>query len=134
MDRTGTPPHLWYLCICYVAHVLNRVSDPTLRYQQPYLVTTGQIADISSITAFQWMEPVYFKLPPKDASFPNSHEGKGYFAGLSDTIGHAMTFLVWNPGTNTIIHRSSVRSAVTSENWNIRADDALHISPDPTIA
>ena len=52
MDRTGCPPHLWYQCVCYVAHVLIRVSDPTLRYQQPYLVTTGQIVDISSITAF----------------------------------------------------------------------------------
>ena len=70
MDQTGCPPHLWYLCVCYVAHVLNRVSDPTLRYQQPYLVTTGQIADISSITAFQWMEPVYYKLNSSEFSFP----------------------------------------------------------------
>ena len=130
MDRTGTPPHLWYLCICYVAHVLNRVSDPTLHYQQPYLVTTGQIADISSITAFQWMEPVYYKLNSSEFSFPKSAEGKGYFVGFSATIGHAMTFQLYIPNTNNILHRSVLRSAVTSENWNIRADDSLHKSDD----
>lgn len=26
MDRTGTPPELWFLCMNYVAYVLNRVS------------------------------------------------------------------------------------------------------------
>ena len=41
-----------------------------------------------------------------------------------------MTFLIWIPSTNNIIHRSAVRSAVTSENWNIRADESLHKSPD----
>ena len=79
MDRTGCPPHLWYRCVCYVAHVLNRMSDPTLRYQQPYLVTTGQVADISSITAFQWMEPVYYKLNSTEFSFPLSPEAKRAF-------------------------------------------------------
>ena len=112
--------------------VLNRVSDPTLRYQQPYLVTTGQVADISSITAFQWMEPVYYKLNSSEFSFPLSPEAKGHFVGFSDTIGHAMTFLIWTPNTNKILHRSAVRSAVTSENWNLRADEALHKVVKPT--
>ena len=66
MDRTGTPPHLWYLCICYVAHVLNRVS----------------------------------------------------------------VFQLWIPNTNKILHRSALHSAVTSENWNLCADDSLHKSTD----
>eukprot|EP00536_Pseudo-nitzschia_multiseries_P015981 jgi/Psemu1/219753/e_gw1.991.23.1 len=30
MDRTGTPPHLWLLCMTYVGRLMNHLSDPTL--------------------------------------------------------------------------------------------------------
>ena len=111
MDRTGTPPQLWYLCICYVAYVLNRVSDPTLNYRQPIAVATGNIGDISAITTFQWLEPVYFKLDGRQFTFPNTGEGFGYFVGIAENVGHEMTYKIWNPSTNKIVDRSSVRSA-----------------------
>ena len=90
------------------------------------MVATGQIADISAIIAFQWMEPVYYELDSSEFSFPESTKGMGHYVCFSDTIGHAMTFQLWLPSTNKIIHRSTVRSAITSENWNIRADESLH--------
>ena len=62
MDITGIPPELWFLCMCYVAYVINRVSDPTLNHKQPIFLATGQLANISSITAFQWLEVVYYRL------------------------------------------------------------------------
>ena len=43
-----------------------------------------------------------------------------------------MTFLISTPNTNKILHRSAVRSAVTSENWNLRADESLHKVVKPT--
>eukprot|EP00536_Pseudo-nitzschia_multiseries_P014990 jgi/Psemu1/40807/gm1.40807_g len=42
MDRTGTPPHLWLLCMTYVAGLLNVISDPTLPDKQPIFIATDQ--------------------------------------------------------------------------------------------
>ena len=72
MDRTGTPPELWFLCMCYAAYVINRVSDPTLNNKQPIFAATGQLADISSITTFQWLEPVYYQLDNSQYQFPST--------------------------------------------------------------
>ena len=111
MERTSTPPELWFLCMCYVAYVMNRVSDPTLNYRQPILVATGSIGDISAITTYQWLEPVYYKKDGKQFSFPDTGEGFGYFVGIAENVGHSMTYKVWKKDTNKIIERSNVRSA-----------------------
>ena len=117
MDRTGTPPELWFLCMCYVACVINRVSDPTLNHKQPIFAATGQLADISSITTFQWLEPVYYRLDDSQYQFPStSREHHGYFVGISEHVGHAMTFKIWNPDTGAIMDRSNVKSALNGEN------------------
>ena len=121
MDRTNSPPQMWFLCMCYVAFILNRVSDSSLSFKQPHLVATRQVADISAITSFQWMEPVYYKLDSSEFSFPQSNEAMGYFVGFSDTVGHELTFQIYLPSTGKIVDRSAVRSAIMSDNWNLRA-------------
>lgn len=52
MDRTNSPPELWYLCMQYIAFVFNHVSDPSLNHRQPIFVATGQVGDISPILTF----------------------------------------------------------------------------------
>eukprot|EP00536_Pseudo-nitzschia_multiseries_P011293 jgi/Psemu1/28422/gm1.28422_g len=42
MDHTGTPPHLWLLCMVNVAGILNVISDPTLFDKQPIFIATGK--------------------------------------------------------------------------------------------
>ena len=49
MDRTNTPPNLWFLCMKYVAYVLNQTLNPTLGNKQPILRATGTVGDISPI-------------------------------------------------------------------------------------
>jgi len=61
----------------YVAYVLNRMADPSLGHLQPIYRASGNLGDISAITTFQWMEPVYFRNEVK--SFPDSTELFGYF-------------------------------------------------------
>ena len=93
MDRTGTPPELWFLCMCYVAYVLNHVSDPSLNHRQPIFAATGRTGDISALLSFKWMEPVYYKI--EDLSFPSeSPEGSGYWVGIAEDVGHAMTYKI----------------------------------------
>jgi hypothetical protein len=131
MDRTGTPPHLWFMCICYVAYVLNRVSDPSLNQRQPHLVATGRVADISALIAFQWMEPVYYRL--NDSTFPSdTTEALGYWIGVAEHVGHAMTYSIWNKQTDKILHRSSVRTALDPDTQNQRANSAFGDTFDPT--
>ena len=120
MDRTGTPPELWYLCMLYVAYVLNRVSDPTLDDRQPIFVATGQIGDISAILPFRWMEPVYYRV--QDTPFPSkSAEAFGYWVGIAEHVGHAMTYRIWNKTTGKILDRSAVRTALAPDQQNLRA-------------
>ena len=45
----------------------------------------------------------------------------GYFVGFSDTVGHELTFQIYLPSTGKIVDRSAVRSAIMSDNWNLRA-------------
>ena len=126
---------MWFLCMCYVAFILNRVSDSSLSFKQPHLVATGQVADISAITSFQWMEPVYYKLDSSEFSFPQSNEAMGYFVGFSDTVGHELTFQIYLPSTGKIVDRSAVRSAIMSDNWNLRAASKVdgENTSDPTF-
>ena len=121
MDRTGTPPELWFLCMCYVAYVLNRVSDPSLNNRQPIFAATGRTGDISALLSFSWLEPVYYKID--DTSFPSeSPEGLGYWVGVAEHVGHALTYKIWSKTSGKILHRSAVRSAKDKENTNFRAN------------
>ena len=110
MDRTNAPPQLWFLCVTYLCHMLNRTSDSALGGKQPIHVATGSVGDMSPTLAFKWMQPVYFKA--NDTSFPeDSLEELGHFVGFAETVGHAMTFRVWNKKTNRIVDRSIIRPA-----------------------
>ena len=106
--------------MCYVAYVLNRVSDPSLYNRQPIFAATGsRTGDISALLSFSWLEPVYYKID--DTSFPSeSPEGLGYWVGVAEHVEHALTYKIWSKTSGKILHRSAVRSA--KENTNYRAD------------
>ena len=107
--------------MCYVAYVLNRVSDPSLNHRQPIFAATGRRGDISALLSFCWLEPVYYKID--DTSFPSEcPEGLGYWVGVAEYVGHAMTYRIWNKKSGRILHRSAVRAAKTDNNMNYRSD------------
>jgi hypothetical protein len=103
MDRTGLPPQTWLLVLMYVCFVLNFTASATLNWRTPIEILTGFTPDISPLLSFQWWESVYFKLD--DASFPpNLREWRGRFVGISEHVGHAMTYMIL---TNDIPRRLS---------------------------
>jgi hypothetical protein len=62
-----------------------------------------------------------FKLD--DSDFPSdSHEKCGHFVGISESVGHAMTFKILTDNTLKVIHRSNVRSALNLHAKNLRLD------------
>jgi hypothetical protein len=64
---------------------------------------------------------VYFKLD--DASFPsNLREPHGRFVGISDHVGHAMTYMILTDDTQKIIHQYNVRTALDPLTPNKQVD------------
>jgi hypothetical protein len=121
MDRTGTPADLWLLCILFVCFLLNNVAHPSLKWNTPLFNLTGQRNDISMLLCFVWYQPVYYKVYEK--SFPSdSTEARGRFVGISEHVGHRMTFKVLTEDTREIIYRSEVRSALDHLDTNLRVD------------
>ena len=59
---------------------------------------------------FHWWQPVYYKLD--DSDFPSdSREKRGRFVGISEHVGHALTYKILTDDTKRVIHRSNVRLA-----------------------
>jgi hypothetical protein len=127
MDRSGAPAPLWLLCMEYVAYVMNRMSLPSLRNKAPLMLLTGQVPDISAIPIYTFYQPVYF-LHYKSETNPlhKTTESLGYFVGFAETVGHALTFKVYNAVTDKVVYRSRLRVVKDGEK-NVRAD------PDPPI-
>jgi hypothetical protein len=55
--------------------------------------------------------------------FPSdSHEKCGHFIGISESVGHSMTFKILTDDTLKVIHRSNVRLALNPHAKNLQLD------------
>ena len=139
LDRTGAPPFTWLLAMTYVCFILNHTYNETLK-NIPINAATGSTCDISPLLRFHFWQPIYFNA--EDKGFPSTTtETLGRFVGISENVGHAMTFKIFNPATNKVIDRSNVRAADEPNLINHRADhltvpevvSSLHGEPPPTL-
>jgi hypothetical protein len=110
LDRSGAPAYTWLLCLMYVCFFLNNTWCEAVD-DIPIRMSMGSTNDISPLLCFHFWEPVYVKFD--DSDFPSdSREKCGHFIGISESVGHAMTFKISMDDTLKIIHRSNVRSAL----------------------
>ena len=108
-----------------VIFCLNSIVDPNLACgtQFPIAFSTGNLNDISPMFQFSFWEPVYYLSDPTDRQFPGtSDEKRGHYVGISESIGHLMTFIIVTDDTNTKIERPVARSAKPKEIANLRED------------
>ena len=106
LDRTGAPPSLWFLALTYVCMILNHTANASIKHAIPMQILTGVTPDISSLLQFEWYEPVYYKT--EESHFPSmSKEKSGCFVGISEHVGHALTFMILTDETQKIIHQIS---------------------------
>ena len=108
-----------------VIFCLNNIVDPNLACgtQSPIAFSTGNLNDISPMLQFSFWEPVYYLSDPTERQFPGtSDEKRSHYVGISESIGHSMTFIIVTDDTNTRIERSVVRSAKPKETANLRED------------
>ena len=108
MNRTGAPSGTWPWAQKYIADINNHCATPFLGWKTPIFVRHGYTPDISAFLQFQFWEKVYFKVDEKS---PNPKEAAGYWLGVSNTVGDALTFDIWSDRTKKVVQRSAVRSA-----------------------
>ncbi len=128
MDRTGAPASTWLLCLAYVCFLLNHMWDDSI-HGVPLTVLTGVTVDISVLLRFYFWQKVYYK--KVDSGFPSeSTEGLGHIVGISEHVGHALTWKILTSDTHKVIYRSQVRP-VDATDANNRAK-LLGGEEDPT--
>jgi hypothetical protein len=77
---------------------------------------------------------VYFKLD--DDSFPSDlRERRGHFVGISEHVGHAMTYMILTNDTQKIIHQFNVQTALDplSPNKQVNPPSGEEYQPPPII-
>jgi hypothetical protein len=120
LDRSDSPPFTWLLCLCYACFILNHTICGTHR-DIPMTWLTGSIHNFSPLLCFHWWEEVYYKID--DNPFPSgSREAKCHFVGISEHVGHGMTFKILTEDTKQNIHRSGVPTALDPTIPNLWAD------------
>jgi hypothetical protein len=120
LDRTGAPAYCWLLCLMYVCFVLNNTYSTSIK-ATPLRKATGSDNDISPLLYFSFYEPVYYHVD--DTSFPSeSKELRGRWVGVSEHVGHFMTFKILTNDTHHVIHRSNICLARDTTARNLRID------------
>ena len=128
LDRSGCPASCWLLCMQYVATVLNCTACQSLNWAIPLTILLGVTIDVSPLMRFHWYQPVLFHVD--NAGFPSeSKEALGYFVGIAENCGHAMTFKILQHDTQRVILRSQVRPADDPHSPNLRLTDLFDGEP-----
>ena len=118
LDHTGASPSLWLLALMHACLILNLTANASIGQAIPMQALTGVTPDFSPILQFDWYEPLYFKT--KESHFPSmSNEKSGHFVGLSEHVGHALTFMILTDDTKKIIHQSVICTATNPNSENL---------------
>ena len=120
LNFSGAPDATWMLALEYICFVQNHTAVDSLGGRTPIEWLLGETPDISVLLQFQFWEPVYYT--KYDEKFPSdSTELLGRFVGISENVGHSMTYKILTED-DKIIHRAVARSALKSGGFdNLRA-------------
>ena len=132
LNYSGAPKKCWLLVLQYVCFVLNHVAMASLGWRTPVEWLIGTTPDIATLLQFIFWEPVYyFAVEPKVEDTP---ELLGRFVGISENVGHAMTYTILTE-SDKVIDRAEVRSALKEGPFdNKRAKEAAPTkAPGPDV-
>ena len=134
LNWSGAPPQTWLWAFQYCAYIMNRTARQTLGWRTPYEALYGQTPDISVMLKFVFWELCYIANYQEDGgSFPSeSNEIAVRMIGFSESVGHSVTFKVFNEATNTVLFRSGVRKITRGSDVNNRINPAPPPPPGPS--
>jgi hypothetical protein len=120
LDQTSALAYCWLLCLMYVCFVLNNAFSDIIQ-STPLRQAYGTDNDISPLLYFSFYKTVYYLVD--EATFPSdSKELRGRWVGVSENVGHFMTYKILTDATRRIIHRSNIRSVADPNSRNLRLD------------
>ncbi|KAL7491253.1 hypothetical protein ACHAWT_000649 [Skeletonema menzelii] len=124
LNTSGCPPEMIIHVLEYVVFIWNRTARRMLGWRTPIEALTGQTPDISMLLHHRFWDIVYISNYQEGSrGFPSrSTEILCRFIGYAETVGHSMTFKVWNPATRQVLYRSRLRKA-TPEDTNHPANN-----------
>ena len=122
LNQSGAPKKLWLLALKLAVFISNHTARESLGGRTPIEWLLGFAPDISVLLQFIFYEPVYYSaIEPKVGETP---ELLGRFVGISENVGHKMTYLVLTEN-DKVIPRSVLRTANKEGTFdNIRAKEA----------
>ena len=110
--------------MCYP---LNHIACTALDGKIPLIALTGITLDISIILLFTFYQPVFY--PTYDQKFPSeSEERTGYWVGVGEHCGDAMTHKILDHDTQKNIYRSAVRPKKSSTPYHRLAPHGGEVS------
>ena len=101
-QRRVPPPPFWLLCLLYVIHLLNVLSNS--KGCIPLTVVTGTQTDISPYLDFHFWQEVFVEVP-------GGGEQLAHWCGPSHKHGDFLTYFVLLEVTQQLVTRSNVRYA-----------------------
>ena len=113
LDRTGAPEYTWYLACQYLCQLNNVLWSKHLN-TTPFHMRKGVNPDISAFLQFQFWERILYL--DHEHSFPDSKERSGYWVGIADNIGDALTYWILDDQSGQLL----VQSVVRPYNRNLR--------------
>jgi hypothetical protein len=100
--------------------MLNNAFSEVIQ-STPLRQAYGTDNDISPMLYFSFYELVYYLVD--EPTFPSkSKEVRGRWVGVSENVGHFMTYKILTDDTRWNIHRSNIRSAVDPNARNLHLD------------
>ncbi|MCA1807767.1 MAG: hypothetical protein LC687_07965, partial [Actinobacteria bacterium] len=123
LNLSGADPAAWMLALQYICFVQNHTAVDSLGGRTPTEWLLGYTPDISVLLQFQFWEPVLYA--KYDGKFPlDGTELLGQFVGISENVGHSMTYLILTEEMK-IISRAVARTALKKGGFdNVRAKEA----------
>ncbi len=121
MDHVGALPHAWFLCLQYIAFLLNSMYSPQIK-SIPLYALTGSTNDISMLLYFYFWQPIYFRHGGSTVFPSESKESCGYIVGFAEHIRHSMTFKVLADDSQKVLFHSAIFSAIKPGEQNLQVD------------
>jgi hypothetical protein len=72
------------------------LAVPSLGHKTPFERAFGITPDISNLLQFYFYQPVVY-LDTNDPSYPKSKELYGYWVGIAENVGDALTYKILTP-------------------------------------
>ena len=115
---------------------MNRTARQSLNWRTPYEALYGQTPDVSIMLTFVFWELCYIRnYQAGSKNFPSeSNEIPVRVVGFSESVGHSITYKVYNEATGALLYRSHLRKIDHGADINSRVSPSQFLIAAPVFS